>query len=227
MSDRENRDARLAGRCMQDVADIQRCAFQPGRKARRSQQVVQSQHQSKAILGRIKRLELQHADAADRWGLHLLNQNAQVQIYPFSPGGIDQRRKQHMLAALNRVGFDPNQAQQTVNHRADPVPHQIAVIDDRRVGSRKRLEDRNRQPGAGPGSINGKIRGVAQALNAVAVLTPIRQTLAPGIGLLRGIFLRRQTFLAGIILVDPRQKVFSAQLGESQQEVAQVALGIN
>ncbi len=78
-----------------------------------------------------------------------------------------------------------------------------------------------------PWGVDGELRRIAQALDACPVLAPLRQALAPLPGLLRGIILNRQPLAAGVIRVHPGQKILRAQVREGEQQVCQVAFGID
>ncbi len=92
---------------------------------------------------------------------------------------------------------------------------------------RERSEDRERPAGVAARREDRDLRGVAQAADALAVLAPRGEPLAPLLGLGRGELVARDPLARGVLLVDPGQEVLRAQLGEGQQQVGEVALGVD
>ena len=83
------------------------------------------------------------------------------------------------------------------------------------------------RPAALPGRVDRDIRSIAKALDALAVLIPVGQSLAPGLGGLRGERVRCHAFACGFARIDPRREVFGAQLRKGQQQIAEVAFGVD
>ena len=173
--DREDRDARLAGVAAQQLADVERHALHPELEAGRGEQVVERQRELEAILLRVERVEVEHADLGERRLLDLGDQRGDVERLAVGPGGAEDAREQDVLAALDRVGVDPEQRQQAGRDRADLIAHGL------RVGAigrrRERAEHRDGQAGVAARRVDGEVGGVAQALDARAVLAPVREAL--------------------------------------------------
>jgi hypothetical protein len=66
-----------------------------------------------------------------------------------------------------------------------------------------------------------------QAADAVAVLAPVGESLAPEFGLFSGELVDADGLAACLFGVDPGSEVFGTQLGEGEQQIAEVALGID
>ncbi len=77
--DREDRDARLACITAQEAADVERRALHPELEARRGEQVVERQRELEAVLLRVERVEVEHADLGERRLLDLRDQRGDVE----------------------------------------------------------------------------------------------------------------------------------------------------
>ena len=95
------------------------------------------------------------------------------------------------------------------------------------AGAAKLFRMETGRPASLPGSIDGEIGAIAELLDARAVLRPVRQALAPEVGLLRGEGVGGHGFVAGVFLVDPGTEIFGAQGGEGEQQVREIALGVD
>ena len=80
-------------------------------KPGRGEQVVDL-HREREPVGRlVERLDVDHADRRERRRLDLGDQRRQVERLALLPGAGQDRREQDVLAALDRVGVDPDQAE--------------------------------------------------------------------------------------------------------------------
>ena len=148
-----------------------------------------------------------------------------VERLAVGPGGAEDARDEDVLAALDRVGVDAEQRQQAGRDGADLIAHGLRVGA---VGRRReRAEDRDGQAGLAAGRVDGEVGRVAQALDARAVLAPVGEALAPQLGLRLRVVVGRGARLGGVVLVDPRPEVLRAQGREREQQVGEVALGVD
>jgi hypothetical protein len=92
MGDRQDRDTRLSGLGHEERADVERLPFHPRCVARRSEQVVEREHQLESLFCRIERLHVQHADLLERGLLHRVDEIRQGHVAPELPLAFEQRR---------------------------------------------------------------------------------------------------------------------------------------
>ncbi len=223
--DREDRDAGLAGVAAQQLAHVERHALHPELEARRGEQVVERQRQLEAILLRVERVEIEHADLGERRLLDLGDERGDVERLAVGPRGAQDAREQDVLAALDRVGVDPEQRQQAGRDRADLIAHglRVGAIGGRREGA----QHRDGQAGVAARGVDGEVGGVAQALDTRTVLAPVCEALGPHLSLRLREVVGRGAGLGGVVLVDPRAEVLRAQRREGEHEIGQVALGVD
>ncbi len=94
-------------------------------------------------------------------------------------------------------------------------------------GAAQRAEDADRHAGVGAGGVDDEVGAIFQRLDALRALVPRCQAVAPGVGRLVGEGFRRHVLAPGVVGVDPGQEVLGLQVGEGQQQVGDVALGID
>ena len=150
---------------------------------------------------------------------------AMSSAWPLAQAAPEDAREQDVLAALDRVGVDPEQRQQAGRDRADLIAHGLRV--GAIGGRRERAEHRDGQAGVAAGRVDREVGGVAQALDARAVLAPVCEALGPHLGLRLGEVVGRGAGLGGVVLVDPGPEVLRAQRREGEHEIGQVALGVD
>src|SRR5262249_47811003 len=97
---------------VQHAGQVERFTVDPGRKARRRQNVVQGAGQLEPVLLRVKRIDVERADLAQRRRLNLGDQLRQVEATTLAPGVQEQLGDQNMFPRLNRVGGNAGQAEQ-------------------------------------------------------------------------------------------------------------------
>ena len=146
-----------------------------------------------------------------------MNDCCKVKIFSFLPRGVENRRKENMFAALNRIGFDADQPKQARHGRADPLTQQLPVVPHIFRRRSKGFQDRHRYTGVATGRIDCEVSRVAQTLYARPILPPFRQTFLPQFGLRLGKAGGRQALLASVILIDPRLKVFAFEARKRQE----------
>jgi hypothetical protein len=89
-----------------------------------------------------------------------------------------------VLAALERVGVDAEQAEQAGGGRADAFLEEFVVGTDRLVGRGERLDDRNGSARVAARRVDDEVGRGAEARDPLAVLVPRRQAVLPQLGLL-------------------------------------------
>ena len=132
-----------------------------------------------------------------------------------------------MLAALERVGFDPEETEKSRHGRADPVGQELRVVAHAGGGHGQRAQNREWPPGGAPRRVDRELGGLAEAPDPVAVLPPRRQALAPRFRLAGGERIGIESRAAGFQLLDPGPEVLGPQLRECEQEVPEIALGVD
>ena len=82
-------------------------------------------------------------------------------------------------------------------------------------------------PAVLPGSVNRKVGRRLQPPDAVRVLPPGRQSVFPQFRLFAGVLLRGDSLAPCVVLVDPGEELLRGQFREGQQQVGDVALGVD
>ena len=75
--------------------------------------------------------------------------------------------------------------------------------------------------------VDGEIGRGLQLPNALAILAPRGKTVAPLARLLGGKFLRSDVEPFGVVRIDPGLEVLRLEIGELQEQVGEIALGID
>ena len=88
-------------------------------------------------------------------------------------------------------------------------------------------EDRDGHAGPAPRRVDGELGGALQALDPGAVLAPLRQPGSPPFRLGGSKRVGRLTLATGLVFVDPGTKLARGELRESQEQVAEVAFGVD
>ncbi len=206
---------------------VERVAAHPCREAGRCQQVVERQRQLEAIRRREEGVEIERADAANRWRLHESDQARQVEVLPRLPGGLDQLRDEDVLARANGIRIDPDEPQKARCGNPDLLPEQVAALHDRGPGGAEGGQYREPASRVAARREDAKVRAVAESGDPLAGLAPFGEAVLPepclscrelGLRLARSLRLGR---------VDPGLEVCGPQFGERQQEVRQIALGVD
>jgi hypothetical protein len=228
MSNRENGDARLTLRGVQNPIDVEGLAFQPGFEAGRGEQVVNLHGKRKAIFRRIEGFEIEHSHLGERRRLDLLDHPGEVQILAVSPGAIENRRQQNVFTALyGIVNRNAGEREETAGRGGDAIAHGVAIVEKGIRRSGERLQHRNRTPGIAGWSVYGKLSGGTQPANAVTVLVPFAQARAPLGRLFLGELFGGQTPVTSLVRVHPGSEVGGSQIGKREHQVCQIAFGID
>jgi hypothetical protein len=225
--DRDDRHPRLAGGRVQQGIHLERLALHPGAEAGGGQQVVERHGEREAVLGGKERLEVEHTDPLHRRVLDLLDEGGQIERLALAPGPVQDRGDQDVLAALDGVGVDAEQAEQAGGGGADPLAQQLVVVADGGRGRGERFQDGQRDARAAAGGEDRELGRVAEPLDPGAVLTPGREALLPELRLLAGVVVGGDVLAARVVLVDPGPEVLGPEAREGEQQVGQIALGID
>jgi len=137
--------------------------------------------------------------------------------------GVEDGGEQDVLAALDRVRFDAEQREQSGDRRADALLERGRVAECRGIRCGKRAQDRKRPARIGARRVDRDLGGVAEPPDALAVLVPIGEPLAPRLSgrcreVLDGFPLRAASPASTQGLKS------SAAVPESEEQVADVAL---
>ena len=86
--------------------------------------------------GREEGVDLEDAELAERRGLDLADQRAEIEVAAGTPGVLDQVREEHVLAARERVGGDPDEAEEARHRALDLVPQRLRLGRPTRAAAR-------------------------------------------------------------------------------------------
>ena len=213
---------------VEQAADVERLALHPGGEPGRGEQVVELHRQGEPVLGGEEGLQVDHADLVERRRLDGVDEARHVEVAARPPGVVEDVGQQDVLAAGDRVGLDAQEGQQPRDRRGDALAIGLRLADQRRRRGRERAEDRQRQPGAATRACRspGRRRRGSRSIRA-PVLPPGGQPLPPGLGRLLGELLAAEPLPRRLVGIDPGQEILAAQLGEGQQQVAEVPLGVD
>ncbi len=225
--DRDDRDARLAVRVVEQRLDVERVAGEPGLEPGRCQQAVDAERELRAVLRREEALDVEDAHLVERRLLHRPDQGGEVEALALAPRGVEQGGEQDEFATADRIGVDAEQSEQAGDGRADTLLERGGVVRDHGIGRCKRTEDRQRPASVRAGRVDVHDGRVTQALNALAVLAPLLESLAPGRCGCRRELVDALALARGFAGVDPGLEVFRPQLRKGQCEVGDVAFRVD
>jgi hypothetical protein len=123
----DDRAARLALRRAQERRRVERLAGAPGGERGGRNEAVQLQRELRALLGREERVHLEDSELAERRRLDLSDQGPDVEALARAPRVLDQVGEQHVLAARERVGLDPDEAEQARHRPLDLVAQRLRL----------------------------------------------------------------------------------------------------
>ena len=216
----------LPVRSAQHRPDVQRRAAHPRGERRRGEQTVEPHGERGAVLGREELVELEHAELADRRGLHPADERRQVGAEALAPRVVDQVGQQDVLAARQRVGVDADEAEQAADEPVDLVADGLRVAHVRRRD--ERADDVQPDPAARSRRVDRHRRRVAQRADRRCRPCPNRRgpwsTPRPG---------RRRTRRTDLpaLWASPGlthgSKSAGARFGERQAQVGQIALRVD
>ena len=199
----------------------------PGGEGGRRDQRVELQRELGAVLRREERVDLEDAELAERGSLDLADQGAEVEVAPGPPGVLDQVREQHVLAARQRIGGDPDEPEQARHRALDLVAERLrlGIPGERRRA--QRAEHVERHAGGRPGRVDGDVGRVLQLLDLLGAGALRREPLAPGRRRLLGELLDGDSVGLRIGGVHPGLEARRRKVGEREREVAHVALRVD
>ena len=224
VGNRHDGDPGLSGRVVQHRADVQRHAVEPHVEAGRRQHAVEAQRQLLAILGRIERFEVQHADAIERRPLDLLHQPRQIGRARGGRRRGQDRRNERQLAVVRAKLRVTGQRQQARRRAGDPRARVLVVLA---AGAVQRAQQRQRRPGPAARCVDAHGGRALQGRDPVAGLVPLRQALGPHSGLILGQLVGRHAASRGVGGVDPGAEVRRREAGKGQEQIREVALWID
>ena len=185
---------------------------------------------AEALLRRVERLEVEHADArAPAASGSAGSAPARSRSSPGPPGAVEQRREQDVLAALQRVGVDAEQAEQARHGGRDALAQELGVARRRRRRARRATCSIDTgSPAVAARRVDGEVGGLAQARDALRRPGPTRPGPSPQLGLLLRVVLGRpRPCRRASSWSTHGAEVGGRELGEGQQQVAEVALRID
>jgi hypothetical protein len=172
------------------------------------------------LLRRVERFQVEHADLVERRFLDPLDERCEREIAPGAPGLVEERRQQDVFATLNRIGFDARKTQQARHCGPDSFAQGAAIQTLLGRRSCKRLQHGQRAAGFAARRVDRDIDGIPEAGNASAVLVPVGEPFAPGLGRLRSGISGVDALAGSRVGVDPRREVLRLQRRKAQQQVA-------
>ena len=220
--DRRPRPVRRA----EEHGGIERRSLAPGGERRRRGEPVQPQRELLPVLRGEERVELEDAELP-QWGpLDVADQGAEIEIAACPPGVLDEIGEQHVLAARQRIGGDPDEPEEARHRALDLVPERLrlGLPGERRRAQRADQVQRHARGRAG--RVDGQLGRVAVRLDPGGVDPAGGETLRPVSGRLRGELVEREAGGAGVRLVHPGAEARGGEVGEGEEEVAHVALRV-
>ena len=204
--------------------DVDRRALVPRRERRRGQQPVELEGQLVPIAGGEERVELEHPELAERRCLDLADERAEVERRAGLVRGLDDVRQQDVLAPAERIALDADQGQQP-RHRALDLLGNVLRIGRVARDLAQAADEVQRHPGRRARGVDRERGLLAQLGDALGADPPPGQALPPGGGLGRP-GPRVSGRLPGRRL-DPGLEVLGRQVREREQQVPEVALGVD
>ena len=129
-----------------------------------------------------------------------------------------------MLAGLDGVGLDADEAKEARNAVDDRVAQGDFVGAGGRVDGAEDLEGAARRVAGG---VDREVGGGGEAADAVAVLPPLGEAVAPLRGRLLGEGVDGEARALRLGGVDPGAEVRRGEVGELEKEVGEVAFGVD
>ena len=151
----------------------------------------------------------------------------ECEVLPLLPAMRDDVAEQNVLRRLDGIGFDVHEAEHRGNGAFDAVCERFGVIHDLLRRAIQRTENRHGQTRVAAGRVDRHIDGLAQFFDAVGALAPIAKAFLPSCGLRHGVIIWRLAFATRFVLIDPRAELLSAEIGEGEQRIAEIALGVD
>ena len=157
--------ARTAVLGAEEHGRIERGAAAPGGERGRGDERVQPDGELVPLCRRQERVDLEDAELAQRRLLDLPDQGAEIEIGAGAPVVLEQVREEDVLAAAERVGLDPDQAEQAGDGALDLVADRLLVGLPRERRRLQRADHVQRHAGLGAGRVERHLGRVAERLD--------------------------------------------------------------
>ena len=144
---------------------------------RRGQQAIEPHDQCLTVRRREERVEIEHAELADRWIEDLGEQRWEVEVVCRRPSTGDQVGHEDVLPPRERIALDADEAEQTGDGGVDLVVAGARVVG--RGGPVRRPSTSSGTPAFGAGGVDDGVGGFGQLGNVGAVEVPAGQTVLP------------------------------------------------
>ncbi len=174
-----------------------------------------------------ERVHFEHAELAHRRCLDLADERAEVEVASGAPCVLDEVREQHVLAARQGVGIDPDQPEEAGHQALDLVAQGLGVVVPGQRGRTQRADHVQRHARVRPRRVDRHVGGVPERLQAVGADTGSRQPFTPARRRASGVLLDRDPLGVGLGCAHPRREARRLEVGEREREVAHVALRVD
>ncbi len=152
-------------RLAEQLGWIERGALAPDREGRRRDERVQLQSERGALLRREERIELEHAELAERGRLDLADQPAEIEVSPAAPSMLDEVREKHVLATRERFGLESDEAEEARHRALDLVAERLGLRLPRECRGVQRADQIEGDARARARRVDGELGGVPERLN--------------------------------------------------------------
>ena len=223
----DDRGAWLALRGEQERLRIERNAFAPGGKRRRGDQGVQLQSELGPVLRREEGVDLEDAELSEWWGLDLADERAEIEVAPGTPCVLQQVREEDVLTARERVGGDPDEAEEARDGAFDLVPQRFGLGLPGRRRCAERADHVQRHSGRRARRVDRHVGCFLQLPDSIRADSLGGQAVAPARRGLLGELLDCGAGGLGVGRVHPRQEACRREVGEREGKVPHVALRID
>ena len=217
--------ARTPVRRAEKVCDIELFPRVPCRESGRREQRVQREHQRKSIFGGEKRLNVQDPDFVKRRLLDFRDDRPEIEVISGLPFVGENCAKEGAFAAFCRIHIDRKQPEQAGDSGQHALRQRLVIgLVLRGV---KGIHEIHRQARRASRCVDGKIRLLLHRADPRAILPPGSEAVSPQLRLTRRPVIRRHPLAHGVVLNNPGTKILRFQIGKCQQQIGEVALGIN
>ena len=205
---------------------VERRPATPGGERGRGHECVQADGELVSVGRRQERVDLEHAELAQRRLLNLPDQRAEVEIGARAPVVLQQVREEDVLAAAERVGLDPDEVQQARDRAFDLAANRLRVRVPRELGCVERADHVQRHARLGAGRVERHLGRFAQRGDPLHPHPVLGETSLPELCGLPRVLVRALARVACGRLVDPGPEARGGEVGEREGEVAHVALRV-
>ncbi len=227
VGDVEDADLGAAIGPVEQTLDVQRLAVEPRLERGRGDDVVLFHRQLEALFLREELVHVEDAQFVKRRLLDLDDDVLQSQALAVLPGVLEDVGDQDVLAILERLHVLADQGQQGLGHAGDALAVGFLVADPAFRRGLHGIQDADRQAGIRAGGVDAVLGGELQPFDPVGHDPPGLEAVAPLLGHDGGILARLLARPAGVVQVDPGREVLRLEVGEGQEQVGNVALGVD